>query len=145
MADETRTLVGTWIEYLKKNRGEPAPTDKEFSSEFDREMRALTEIVITEANHLHEKPDKFVELRRRQPGMSQRLDRLRGHYVTRYRMWKVLADERRQHSRAITIDHLKLFASRLVYAIMIACVVLATGYVAKIFDIPLPLFRGIVP
>jgi len=149
MADETRTLVGTWIDYLKNNKGEASPTDDDYSGDFNRAVQTLLETVVADVGKHSQNPEKVAaiaaELRQRHPGVFQRLDKFRVHYKTRYRMWKGLADERRQHSRAITIDHIKLFVSRLVYAVMIASVVLGTGYVAKLFDIPLPMLRAVVP
>jgi hypothetical protein len=147
MADETRTLVGTWIEYLKNYTGAPPPTDKEFSLDFDRSLKSLLETTVAEVARV-DNPETVAALldgiRQRHPGLFARLEKCRSHYVTRHRMWSELADLKRQHSRAITIDHVKLFLSRLLYAVMIAAVVLATGYLAKLWDIPLPMLRGVV-
>jgi hypothetical protein len=127
---------------------DPSPTEKDFRREFDREIMALLTALIADVRKSHDDPEKIAaiakEFASRHPPLFARIERLRSHYVTRYRMWERLADERRQTSRAITIDHIKLFTSRLVYAVMIAAVVLATGHVAKLYEIPLPLLRGVL-
>jgi hypothetical protein len=53
-----------------------------------------------------------------------------------------LLDKRRQEDWASSWDHLKVFLYRTATTVMIAGVVLLAGYLAKQWEIPLPMLRG---
>lgn len=52
-----------------------------------------------------------------------------------------LLNERRQQNWATTWDYVKMYFSRTLQTATIAAIILATGYAAKIWHIPLPLLR----
>ena len=52
-----------------------------------------------------------------------------------------LLSERRQQNWATTWDYVKMYFSRTLQTVTIAAIILATGYTAKIWEIPLPLLR----
>ncbi len=54
-----------------------------------------------------------------------------------------LADVRRQEARATTIDHLKYVGARFLTTIVIAATVLGTSWVAREYQIPVPVLRAV--
>lgn len=58
-----------------------------------------------------------------------------------YRNYKTLRDQRSQEDWATSWDHLKVFLFRTATALMIAGVVLLTGYLSQRYGIPVPMVR----
>jgi hypothetical protein len=143
--ETTRTLVGTWIQYLKNNRGQPSPTPKDFATDFNNSINEVIRCTIaefgTDQAKARQSNESVQKVREAHVAAFHRLGKLRDVYATRYQLWDTLHNERRQHARAITIDHVKLFISRLLYAVMIAAVFLTASWIAKLLEIPLPMFR----
>lgn len=68
---------------------------------------------------------------------------LRAMYKKAFNEKELLRNTKRQYEWSVTADHIKSLIFRAATAVVIAIVVLCTGYFAKILDIPLPLLRGL--
>ena len=76
-------------------------------------------------------------------GQSEQFKSIFANYSNLYDRYKSLTDTKKQEESTVTWDHVKTLFFRTLTTLMIAVVVLATGYIAHRYEIPLPLLRSL--
>lgn len=153
--DPKKQLVDRWLEKMEKISVNYLPilSHDELNKEILDTIASTMYGVLKQEGH--EPPpncdtksimDAFEKLH---PGFSRDLlesqvrDRFYMRQKSLYEAYEKLKDTRRQENWATSWDHLKALLFRTATALMIALVVLFTGYVSKIYEIPVPMLRMI--
>lgn len=145
-----RQLRDTWIASMKRmGHG----VGYQHPDGFSEKLEGVVNTIVThireemEVNGLDgAQADAIIEsYRAKRPQFFQSNDgpiwRLKINYTNLYHHCESLLSERRQQNWATTWDYVKMYFSRTLQTATIAAIILATGYTAKIWEIPLPLLR----
>lgn len=144
MNDDPRKLAVRWVQRLKNVLLKDLQAPNTFADRVDEILeRVVTEVVedcragaYSDANK-----NQWAIFKKRHGATVTSIERLKDTYRDAHAQLSFLADERRQADWATTWDHAKFYVYRAITALTIMGVVLLTGYLAQLWDIPLPMLR----
>lgn len=149
-------LRESWSGYLSKYQ---VPSDYKIidSHEFNAYIDTLLTALINDiSSDIYEKripnslkaPNEIADfLRKRHEGLLTtnpgQIRSLKRNYNSLYREYRNLVNRRKQDNWSSSIEHLKTLIYRILTMFVIVSGILLTGYLSKIWDIPIPIFRAI--
>ncbi|MEO7622901.1 MAG: hypothetical protein ABIS30_07520 [Gallionella sp.] len=155
-----KSLTDSWLKSIQTKVDESIPDPSRFNDQFDNLLVELARAVAEDSGRqelLKNPYNTKKQIRERYSNLFDSHDeesinswqpdgfkhKLKKSYAAVFYSEKYLSDTRRQEDWATSWDHFKAFLFRLLTAIMIAGVVLATGYYANRIGIPIPMLRGL--
>lgn len=147
-----KSIADRWLKTLDDinvpGRQHRVPPE-DFNNSFDQFAAQLARNVAKDPNPLDSSWDDekmIAQLKKRYAGFFMQGGQVTGiknWYSVAYDLQKELSDKRRQENWSNSWDHAKTILYRTLTTIMIAAVILATGFLAKLWEIPIPMLRGL--
>ncbi len=142
-----RSLSDTWVVWLKEHTNRYIPND-DLDALLDALLVRSIRVVVEDdgRNQFRGKAENEVialARERYEKRLFDAYENLSSGFKRLNNERCDLRDKRRQENWATTWDHAKTFFFRTITTVMIAGVVLFTGYLAQRWQIPLPMLRGL--
>lgn len=146
-----QTRLNALLQALRSNMSYAHPSEPAvFSSQFDECLTNVFRSVasnelyrerILQAKTGQGQMEELLKCIETMPGVNNDAAKLRASYGRVWEQRATLLDERKQEQWANLRDHLRSLIFRTLTTLMIAGIVLGTGWMAKAYEIPLPLLR----
>lgn len=145
-----KKLADAWMEHVNARKHNMSPSLKEFEARIEQLIFGVAVSVakdgargdLLSANH----EDAIHIMKQRYAGLfaqSGYVQTVEHFYKLTHENEAYLCDSRKQEDWATSWDHAKTFIFRMITTLMIAGVILLTGYLAQHWGIPLPMLRAL--